>query len=212
MVEITKSVHVSAPWLDSAGVHLFTKSVDGVDFVKLLKTDPRLHRLIVGRAWGKSKSLNMSIFDDWCTARTAARAQMLKDIAQANNPCADDLDLDSSHDMSHLLPSTMSIDLQGVGEVKFLIIRSHYPIRVELTADVVNFLHESAMKGDEPTEPIKRKTLPPDHVQKPYYDKARKSFRVRHGSKMKDFKCTSDSDAARAVALEKANAFYESFQ
>ena len=217
-IEIRPALNVSAPWLASSvsttGVH----HVDNEPYVKLLKTDAALHRLITGQARGSKNLLTKyAIIDGLIELRNEKRTELLNSLRlQAE----DDLGLNEQNNESaaHLLPDTITIAAPAVGDVRPIDIKTlctskHSPLVVVMSTEVMQYLRDTFVITCDPDAPQHKRARFSKSV--PYFAKDRGSYRVRYvddgESKVKDFKVDNvESDESMEIARQRAQSFYES--
>ena len=82
MVEIVEALHVTAPWLDSGVSLTAVQTVGTVHFTKVLKTDPRIYRLLVGKTRAAESSITIApIIDTLVELRNDKRSKLLSELA-----------------------------------------------------------------------------------------------------------------------------------
>jgi hypothetical protein len=119
MVEIVEALHVTAPWLDSGVSLTAVQTVGNVHFAKVLKTDPRIYRLLVGKTRAAESSITIApIIDTLVELRKDKRAKLLSELAALK--AVDELDIDraSSESFAHLLPKTVEITTPAVNDTE----------------------------------------------------------------------------------------------
>ena len=213
MVEIVEALHVNAPWLDSGVSLTAVQTVGNVHFAKVLKTDPRIYRLLVGKTRAAESSITIApIIDTLVELRNDKRSKLLGELAAVK--AVDELDIDraTSESFAHLLPKTVEITTPAVNDtepglpMKVLCMHPHQPLWIELSHATVGYLHTSLTSQGN----LRRKMLARD----PYWDGSRKSYRVRYGAdkKFKDFRPLSDSEPDKAIAFQLAQDFVASYR
>lgn len=211
MVSMTTAIMVSAPWIESE-LSVPCRTVDGVDVVKLTKSDGKVHRLLVGIAKGSMNCLtNTTVLEDLTKLRNDKRLALLRAAAKGDDDL-DEVDLDVMPNVIHLLPKVITIDVPTLGVIKVLQTLPHEPLWIELTPTTLEYLHEAVGH-----RPCKRRQKLAATANKPYFDQLRNAFRVRYTpngeskTKMKDFRVEGDTEEATYNARAAANAFFDQF-
>lgn len=214
MVDITQALHVTAPWLESGVSLTAVQTMDNVHFAKVLKSDPRIFRLLVGKTRVAESSITISpIIDQLVELRNAKRSKLLGELAVGKALDELDIDDDTSESFAHLLPKIVEITTPAINDtelglpMKVLCMLPHQPLWVELSHATVGYLHTSLTSQGEP-----KRRMP---SRGPYWDGKRKAYRVRYfengaGKKFRDFRPSSDSEGDKAAALQLALDFFES--
>jgi hypothetical protein len=221
MVEILPAMHISAPWLTSGGITLTNlKVVNDVHFMKVIKTDASIHRLLLGCSRATKNMLtSTSIVDDVIELKNAMRLKLLKSYCE--EATADDdlgVNVTNLEDKACLLPPFVVIMAPTVNEVEGIPIKCLpnqrcQPLWCEVSPDVIAYLHKVAVhqaSTDDTCFPKIQRKLPG-----PWFDSSRRSWRVKYypggasKPKTKDFKVTGESDSEKAAALDLANQFFQ---
>ena len=155
---------VKAPWLKGRGVCLtkFVKKKIGSEektFVKILKTDPGVHRLITGRCRSRNNLLSGTrIIEDIIEKRNEARLELLRKANPNSQDAAEDLgiDDDEGEDLEQwapYLPEMMCINTEKGNSVNVLCHHPRTALWMELTTEIVDELHDLFVETQPPAAP-----------------------------------------------------------
>lgn len=219
-------MEVVAPWIKQPFQLSTWLEINGFKFIRCVKTDPKLHRLIMGEAPGKKRTLTAtSVVEDIRALRNAAVEAETRKIAAAPGDGKEDLGIDEEEPLpskkmrvlNAALPRMINIEVPGVAGHPPMMMRvaTGLPsdsLWVELSAENINYLR-AAVEAQLDTGSASARAIPQSSSAGVHWVKSKASWRVRFtneegAERAKMFKASApDDEEAIQEAAKKAEEF-----
>lgn len=214
-IQIEQIVQVLAPWMAIGVVLRETKMVDGHLYVKAMKTDDRIFRLIVGSSRVRdSAQLSAKVrhlIDHLTTMRDNQRQLYIQSLLDDGDALEFDNDKVFKKQMKklqHLVPDVLPLELPRL-QTPLKVLSNTDALWIELSARSIQWLHDEVVPQAAELQPPMEQ---PQQLKKPVWVSSRDAYRcqfIEDGViKTKDFHVVDDTNESKEAAWNAASEWW----